>query len=145
MLQSNMSLLCSYVWCWPIQITSENNVQVLSFQSFFFSFVQNTPLSADDYLIFGKRLVKRLPMHHWKPIGIPSIAAAEQGVGTDAAQQLCPCGVRGLSNTSPTALGIHKHCFLAHHLPLIMGHRLDLTTMCFFGLFLSIYFCASHI
>lgn len=48
-----------------------------------------------------------LPMHHWNPVGIPSIAAAEQGLGTDAVQHLCPCGVKGLSNALLTALSLY--------------------------------------
>lgn len=50
---------------------------------------------------------KTAPMHHWNPVEISSIAAAEQSLGTDAVQHLCPCGVKSLSNALLTALSIH--------------------------------------
>lgn len=50
---------------------------------------------------------KTAQMHQWNPVGMLSIAAVEQSLGTDAVQHLCPYGVKGLSNALLTPLSIH--------------------------------------
>lgn len=81
-----------------------------SFHLFFSVFVQKQPHYLLMTLIPGKS-VKTLQLYRWSTVGIASIAGVEQSLGTDAVQQLCPCGARGLSDA--------PHCSGHSHKPIL--------------------------
>lgn len=82
-------------------------------------------------LIPGKG-VKTLQMYCWNPVGIPSIAGVEQSLGTDAVQQLCPCGARGLSNAPHCSGHSHKPILSTPH---VAYHRTWIYQLFFFFFF----------
>lgn len=131
MLQRNESV------CLP-HMTSENKVQLLSSIFFFLFFCQKQCHYLLMTLIPGKG-VKTLQMYRWNPVGIPSITGVEQGLGTDAVQQLCPCGVRGLSNT--------PHCSGHSHKPILSTPHVAYHRTWIYQLFsfLCVCVCITHL